>query len=326
MRILLLFLLAVIYSSPAWSSSDVKGWVFNSYNKKKDHTLAFCEASTTYRGGHKIILLMWPSSDISIVYEASKRFRKGKKYYTSIRIGKKLVLKGYGIGGARGSLLLDLPPTSEAYLSLYNGRFIQIQTPLTRPKRYSLIGSAAALLKLVECVNSRKTKSSAPKPPERKWLTLKQTTAALSDIFRTAGQTGHTILPTKPKHMFVEFETIDGSNGMFQAYRDVLDPTYPDRRITRIISAYSERCKNKFLSGKENVPSTDGSLIRKATTKCEMQNDYIITEDLIIQKPNGFVVEITFVYVSYPDSIPKPDSSIRDGAIIDAVLKLKSLK
>lgn len=323
MRILLLFLLAVIYSSPAWASTSfaVNGWIGKPiYNR--DHKLTACEASTTYRGGDKITLIMWANIHISIIYKASKRFRESEVYSVSARIDKKAFFKGYGIGEKTDSLLFH-PLATREISSLSLGHSIQIRTQLTPPKRYSLAGSAAALLKLKECINSRNTRPTAPK---LRWLTSKQNITALSSIFRIAGITGHTILPPEPRSRFVKFDTVDGSHGIFAAYRDAIDPTLPDRRITDIISSLSKACKNKFLAGKENVPSTDGSLIRKSTTKCDIGNRYLISEALVIQKPNGFAVEIKTMYLVYPNSIPKPDSSIRDGAIVDAVLKSKSLK
>jgi len=314
---------------------EVKGWTGKTYYKK-DGRLSFCEASKTYTSGDKIIFVMWADKRLALVYETGVRFKKARKYHSAIYVDKKPIGKGNGMGAARGSIVFSLPSTRNTFSSLYNGNSIQIKTQSTSLKSYTLAGSAAALLKLKECVSIRGSSpglssqkgfpSSSPRFRNVKVIPARESIALLTSMLNASGIAGYTLLPLKANSSYVDFNSVDGSVNIFLAYREATDPNLPNRRINRLISIISKDCKGRFISGKDNIPSTDGSIIRKAAIKCLKDDHDFISEVLVIQKPNGLGIELTTMYTTYPNSIPKPDRSIRDGAILNTVLKSKNFK
>jgi hypothetical protein len=62
------------------------------------------------------------------------------------------------------------------------------------------------------------------------------------------------------------------------------------------VGSYAKLCQGQFTSGKQSIPSVDGSVVRKVLTTCRTGDITGVTETTIIRHANGFLLELTHVF------------------------------
>ena len=302
---------------------EVKGWKGQAFFEKNGR-LSFCEAATTYRSGDKRILLMFRNKRLSLVYETNVRFKDKWKYPSTLYIDRKPLAQGDGIGAARGSLILPLPPTKRMFSSLYNGQSIQIMTRATPMKSYSLAGSAAALLKLKQCVNvfSRPAQLAQKKlPPVRKSTGRKRRLAKFnkselmvmaSRLLNNLGIHGWEFVDFGPPGITgdIAWKYNKGGYGSIVAYK-------PEARVSLEIatevmaSKDGKTCKGKLLTMQEPVEKTkNGGRMKKLDTICR-QGKFVLRNSYVILQATNRALFIINTEVAHriKEPAPQPETS-----------------
>jgi hypothetical protein len=120
----------------------------------------------------------------------------------------------------------------------------------------------------------------------------------------------------KPGSAAVTFSMADGTFGSFVASRGSGTPNADDYAAD-VIRSWSAFCKGDFISGRQAIPSVDGSVVRKVLTTCRASEGTKAAEITIIRRPSGFLVELTHAYPA--EAIP---NEVGRAAIMDAALKI----
>ena len=96
-------------------------------------------------------------------------------------------------------------------------------------------------------------------------------------ILAAAGLGGYRFNPPKQGTNVVSFHLADGTRGLFMAARGAATKNADDYAGT-VIANWSEFCKGESISGKQAVPSTDGSVVRRIVTTCRMGSEATVSE------------------------------------------------
>lgn len=318
MRVLIVAALLLLSFLPARADAlfEVKGWVGQAYFQK-DGKLSFCEAATSYTGGDRIIFLMWPDLSLSIVYETGVKFRKGRKYATAVFVDGQRIASGYGIGAARGSLLLALPSTRLAFSRLYNGSSIQIKSQASAQQSYTLNGSAAALMKLKECVEvasqlpssppGQQSASASPQPPAGPGMAASgepqtagkfpkdQLLIAASQILNEMGIAGWSFVDPQLVGNLgdVAWKYNGGGLGAMTAFTPQANKTM-EEAIALITASDSLACTGKLLTSMEPIKTTATSRTKRIETVCQSSTGETLKSGYtIIERPDKAVFVIT---------------------------------
>jgi hypothetical protein len=98
-----------------------------------------------------------------------------------------------------------------------------------------------------------------------------------------------------------------------------------DDHATYLISQLSDVCKGgEFLSGKQSVPSTDGSVVRKVVSSCRSGDNAGITETTIVRRPDGFLVELMqIVPAALAGNSDRPIGQEERAALVNAAVRMR---
>src|SRR5262249_22982286 len=136
--------------------------------------------------------------------------------------------------------------------------------------------------------------------------------------------------PPKQGEDWINFRLASGANGYYRAARGLGTKTADDY-AAYVISSLSGLCKGNYLSGKQSVPSVDGSVLRKVITTCrgDSKGDYA-TETTIIRQADGFLMELSHFVPAAPEATsggPIDDASKNDrAAMVDAALRMRDAR
>ena len=142
----------------------------------------------------------------------------------------------------------------------------------------------------------------------------------LTAILDDSKTVGYRIDPPKQGSAIITFAVGDGTLGAFVAARG-RDTKDAETYASGVIARWASSCGGEFLSGKQPVPSTNGSVIRKITTTCREQASSFVTETVVVRQQNGFLLELAQTYPANSE-LPKGEGSRKRGALTDAVLRL----
>ena len=225
------------------------------------------------------------------------------------------------------------------YRALQVGNWLELRTPYGNLK-YGLAGTRNAMNDLLRCVvrlnqESASTASIAQEGPANsgnestdKFYRLNEGEAAvmLANLLNAAGVRGFRIDPPQPNSGFASYSLADGTRGWFVAARG-RETTNADDYSGYVLSQLTSSCKGEFLSAKQSVPSSDGTVIRKLVSTCRVNGVGTITETTIIRKPDGFLAELSQSYIRATSTnganVESQDASDR-SAVVDAAIQLES--
>jgi len=143
----------------------------------------------------------------------------------------------------------------------------------------------------------------------------------LDKILNAAGLKNYRFDPPKAEVAWVAFTLADGTSGRFAA---ALGPgTNADNYTAYVIGTQSSYCKGDFMTGKQSIPSVDGSVVRIVTTTCRQGEMAAVSDTTIIRHGNGLLMVLSQVF-SLSVNSPKPSPGEIAGskrAIVEAVLQ-----
>jgi hypothetical protein len=83
--------------------------------------------------------------------------------------------------------------------------------------------------------------------------------------------------------------------------------TNADDYTAIVIGKHSSYCKGDFMSGKQSVPSVDGSVVRIVTMTCRQGDSALLTEAAIIRRANGLLMVLSQIFpLSVNSTRPSP--------------------
>lgn len=317
---------ACLFSIPAQAQSiNVAGWDVAPI--AEGSAGSGCMMAADYDGGTRVGLVMFRDYSWGItLYNASWRLTEGSKVKVEAYVDNRPLASGTADIVAPNLALLELQGAS-AYQALQAGHKLELYTNVGEV-RLRLTGTGKAMSAVLSCVgriNEQQPKVDARSSNPEKGIAVSHAEAAVmvANIFNAASVHDYKLLPpSNGKDGLILFTLSDGSSGAFFAFKGRGTPSADDA-VGAVISNGATDCKGDFLSGKQSLPSTDGSVIRKVVATCRSQGTATVTETTIIRRETGFL--LTFQHTS-PEQIGVSDangaSSISRPGLLDAALTI----
>ena len=123
-------------------------------------------------------------------------------------------------------------------------------------------------------------------------LTAAESAVLLTNLLNSAGVLGFRLTPPQPNSGAAYFTLSDGSKGSLLASEGT-NTKGADDYVADTIGRLTKLCSGQFLSGKEPIASTDGSVGRKIVATCREPDGVTSFESTVIRKRNGFLMELT---------------------------------
>lgn len=289
-----------------------------------------CIMTADYESGTRVALIVTKSYEWALGF-ANPAWNQKEDDVTDVAayVDGRFIASGKAI--AISSQIAALPlGGAEAFKALQAGRGLVIRTPRGELS-FSLQGTARAMRTVIDCVNSIQstTKQAGPAPTQSadspsnfELVPAGEATAILTNLLSAASLSGFKLVPPKEGGGAVLFTLADGTRGQFLAARG-LGTVTADEYAGRIIESQSKKCTGNYLSGKQAVPSTDGSVVRKIITSCEEGGaPPVVMETTIIRQQSGFLMDIAQITpdgaVSGVDDSPV---AAHGPALIDAAIR-----
>jgi len=203
---------------------------------------------------------------------------------------------------------------------------------------FVLEGTERAMNSLLDCMKTQKeatNKPAAPKTPTQKerstsfsMVQPSEATVILTNMLNSAGVRGYKLLPPQSEDKGISLVFEDGGNGYFVASRGSDTPSADDYS-SEIINIISKTCKGDFVSGKQVVPSTDGSVIRKVATTCRSADSTSAIDSTVVRKSNGFLFWLSRGYEGSTNSLaagPSEQAVKQQTGIVEAAMRSDSLR
>lgn len=278
--------------APAWAL-DVGNWSIAYY--PKSGTRAGCSMTGSYKNGIVLSLVVNTQYQWGVLLSDSNW-----KLSPSATTDVAAFVDGRFIASGKASHLNEnaayLPfEGGAAFKALREGNLLELKLQ-TGSLSFALPDTNKAMIATLDCVKSLETrndavaKKSTPPADDFRLYTQAESVALLTNLLNTAGVAGYTISPPSSKFRGAEYTAVDGSRGYLVAASG--NTKTADDFAGYMTESLSKDCKGQFLLGKEAVPSTDGSVVRKITTTCRDGADAQVSELTIIRKPNGFLLSI----------------------------------
>lgn len=157
----------------------------------------------------------------------------------------------------------------------------------------------------------KKQAPAATKRPFR-FVARDEALSFIVNILNRAGITGYEILPTKkPGDPAVYVRYKDGSLGSFLAAMG--NTATADDYASYVAGLYTKGCRGDARIGKENVPTTDGTVKRSLRMACRSEGTNTLHNQQadILRFPDGLLIAW---YTSRLDRLNEPDETVKQKA------------
>ena len=251
-------------------------------------------------------------------------FRRHMRWEMELIVDGKSVHRGTAVVDQAGLATLQPPLTERVVGAIAGGDQLEIVTVLGR-FAYSLRGSADAIDATSKCItalNSPPPPSAGSGPADVRLLTAVESAEMLGKLLNAAGLKNYRFDPPKGDGGWVTFTLADGTFGRFAAALGA--GTNADNYTALVIGKQSSQCNGDFMSGKQPIPSVDGSVVRIVTTTCRQGEMALVTETTIVRHGNGLLIELSQIS-SLPVDSPRPSpgeiASSNRAALVNAALQ-----
>jgi hypothetical protein len=256
-----------------------------------------------------------------VAFSKPDGFQPNMRWKMELLVDGNSAHRGTAVVDQSGFAILQPPLPDRAISAIAGGNQLEIVTVLGR-FTYSLHGSADAI-DAAKCIAALNSPPPPPAPPDVRLLTVAESTEMLDKILNAAGLRNYRFDPPKGDGGWVTFTLADGTFGRFAAALG--SGTNADNYTALVIGKQSSYCKGDFMSGKQSIPSVDGSVVRMVTTTCQQGEVALVTETTIIRHGNGLLMELSQIS-SLPVNSPKPSpgeiASSNRAALVNAALQV----
>jgi hypothetical protein len=214
-------------------------------------------------------------------------------------VDNKFLVRGRAISVTNTEAVIAVQGTA-AYRALQDGDQLRLETPKA-VLTFRLTGSALAMAALLECVKGldQVKPPAVATTPDFQVVPAAESTVMLTNLLNAAGIHDYRLGPPNGDTQVVSFMFSDGSQGIFAAARG-RDTKDADEYAGYVIATISRDCKGEFLTGKQSVPSVDGSIIRKIAVTCRTPQQSKIGEILVIRRVNGLLMSLAQTAAATP--------------------------
>ena len=300
----------------------VEGWKVETY--PANGTPTGCGMRTTYQDYTVFTLLVTREYTWAIALEnASWNLADSGTTEVALYVDSRFTAGGKAHHISTKSALFPLSGV-EPYKALQRGYRLDIQTP-AGALNFSLKGTSKAMTAVLDCVRllNRSTPQAPPQAASADFsqVPVTEATVMLANLLNAAGLKDYNINPPTPKSHAVSYTLADGTIGSLVAARG-RDTVSADEYAGSTISQLSGLCTGDFLSGKETVPSTDGTVIRKVKSVCRADGTGVVTETTILRRPDGLLVRLSQFFSESVNQLKEDGGETDRGNVMDAALRV----
>jgi hypothetical protein len=320
-------LLASTMPNLAYNAS-VAGWHIQPLATKDPLTLVGCEMKRDFQNRTKLSIFVSTQYEwtIGVADEIWNR-QKGEKVDVSVRVDGKVVARGKATYLNTTSAVLPLSDAG-SYRALQAGQRLEVET--SKPSHnlaFQLGGATEAMYAVLSCVKTllpHPGKSTAEPGKNAQIVSANDVMRMLVGALQMAGVKNYRLNPSAQQDgqvsQGITFDLPGGTSGMLLALRGSGTAT-ADQYARHVIGNLFDVCKGKFMSGKESIPTADGSVARKVVSTCRAESGFtVVAEVNITRRSNGFLTE--FTQFSSGDAA-KAVNDLSRARLVDAVMKLQ---
>ena len=325
-------LLASTTPSLAYNVS-VAGWHIQNLATKDPLTLVGCEMKRDFQNRTKLSIIVSTQYEwaIGVADEAWNR-QKGEKVDIAVRVDGKVVASGKATYLNAKSAVLPLYDAG-SYRALQAGQRLEVET--SKPPHnldFPLGGASDAMYAVLSCVKTllpRPAKTTSQTGKNAQIVSADDVMKMLVRALQKAGVTNYRLNPSAQQNgqisQSITFDLPGGTSGMLLAVRGSGTAT-ADQYARHVIGNLFDVCKGKFLSGKESIPTADGSVARKVVSTCRAESGFtVVAEVNITRRSDGFLTEFTQFSPGDADAA-KSDNDLGRARLVDAVMKLQDAR
>lgn len=323
MRLLLLFAAVLLSATPSAAyKAEVAGWEIRHWIT--DRTPTGCYMSGSFQDGTRFSIVVTTKYQWALGLSNSQwTLRKDGTTDVAAYVDRKFVASGKATHLNSTTAVLPLIG-AEPYRALQTGQRLDLQTPYGN-LNFALTGTGKAMYAVLDCVDTLVGPAKAKTPGSDSAVSQAAATVLLANILNAAGITGYRLDPPKAGNDAVTFRLADGTSGVFRASNGH-GPQSPDEAATSILGITSNACKGEFVSGKQTVPSTDGSIVRKLLTTCKVGDKAQVSETTIIRESDGFLIQLTHVLSQSTLAATMEGAGKERDALVNAAMRSKDLR
>ena len=309
----LLALVALLLSTTAAPAyrAHVDGWEVFDFDAK-DMNVVGCMAARPNQEGTRLNFVISTTYSWAVGFaNEAWQLPKGGRTDIAAYVDRKLIASGKGWHLDEKTIFLPVAGV-EPFRALQMGHRLVVQTPYGS-EPFALVGSAKAMYAALDCVA---TLAPPPTASQARQVVPQSEAAIMIVNLLNAAGIRYQLNQSRPGSAAVTFSMADGTFGSFVASRGAGTPRADDYAAD-VIRSWSEFCKGDFISGRQAIPSVDGSVVRKVLTTCRASEGTKAAEITIIRRPSGFLVELTHVYPA--ETVP---NEVGRAAIMDAAIRM----
>jgi hypothetical protein len=303
---------------------EADGWLIQDV-VVKNPDFTGCMMGRRYDGGTLLSVLVSDQYEWAIgIANEAWNMQKGTTTDIAVHVDGKFVASGKAVLLDSKAAILPISGV-EAFHALRTGK-----SPYANLS-FTLVGTGKGMFAVVECVvatfpSAQTATESSPPKVDAEVVPQVETMAMVSNLLNSAGAINFRIDTPKAGSKRITFTLADGTVGMFFALRG-RGTVSADDHATYLIGTFADICKGgDYLSGRQSVPSTDGSVVRKVLSTCRVgANNPSVSEVTIIRRPDGFLVELTLVVpASAADKLEQPPRGQENrAALTNAAMQIR---
>jgi hypothetical protein len=319
MRFVVMLASVLIASSQAQSAED-SNWKISYF--PNDAKPAGCIMTGDYQSGSRLGIVINTKYEWGMtVSNPAWKLKVDEKFDVAVAVDNKLVGTGRYFNISTTTAYIPFSG-ADAFKALQMGHQLTITTQIAKIS-FALPGTSKAMYTTMDCVKTiglNATNNQAAPKSNFEMLSQAETTTILANLLASAGASGYKIDKPKQKGSGASYISGDGTKGFLHIARG--NTRQADDYAAYVISQSSAGCRGQFLSGKEVVPSTDGSIVRKVITTCRDSGSELIVESTIVRRPDGYLLHLgNTVPPSNSASLnPQPPPKDR-AAMVDAAMR-----
>ncbi|HXF53217.1 MAG TPA: hypothetical protein VNK52_03750 [Hyphomicrobiaceae bacterium] len=317
MKAFLIAFLTLLLFAEAGRAQDVVGWQINRYPERG--VPQGCMAGANYRDGTRLSIIVTRNYDWGLgLANSSWNLKTGASTTVVAYVDGRIIASGKAAHWARDIAVLPLSGV-DAYRALQIGNRLDLQTP-HGTLSFALTGTARAMTAVLECARDVRGFEQTQQTPNFQSLSQAEAAVLLANALNAANIRGYVLEPPEPGGVGARFRLADGTRGWLIASRGQGTRSADDYAAV-VIGQLSETCKGEFLSGKQSIPSVDGSVVRRVVTTCRAGTNEQVIETTIIRRPSGFLLDLTqFLPPSTGAGVGAKDND--RSTLVDAVMRL----
>ena len=234
-----------------------------------------------------------------------------------------IYVDGKYVGSARGKniskALTKIPIGDQGAFrrAAQTGRSLEIVAPGGR-FTFALRGAGSAMNELVTCFDRiRRTAGE----PECRQIAHSEASAMLAAVLDVAGVSDYRAEPPTPGEQVAIGKFADGTSLVLGACQGATADA-ADLSAEQGLKSAARQCRGELNIGRQTIPSSDGSIIRKVTTTCRTDPGTIFKEEVHIRRPDRLLIS----FGQIASSVAMPADDARRAGLIDALVKVARQK